>query len=93
MVTSSSWLILEMDGTVCGFVRYLTDDVVTTYICELLVDKRYRRNGYASLMLAEMRKLHPETRIELISEADGFYDNLKFRVVGSGRRKSLGDEF
>lgn len=89
LVESSYWLVLENEGEIVGFVRYLTDKLMTTYLCELVVAENHRCKGYASQMISEISIRHPKTRIDLISEADGFYDRLQFRSVGSGRRKSM----
>ena len=89
LVESSYWLVLENEGEIVGFVRYLTDKLMTTYLCELVVAENHRCKGYASQMISEINIRYPKTRIDLISEADGFYDRLQFRSVGSGRRKSM----
>ena len=71
---------------IIAFLRYLTDDVLTTFIAEILVDKAFRGQGLGRLLVEEIMNLHPKTRLELISEADDFYDHLRFRNVGKGYR-------
>jgi hypothetical protein len=40
-------------------------------------------------LIAEIHQKYPLTRIELISEADGFYQTVGFKPVGTGLRKSI----
>ncbi|MGT2895229.1 N-acetyltransferase family protein [Streptococcus entericus] len=87
LMTHSAYLVLVADETVIGFVRYLTNQLVTTFVCECLVSETYRGKGYGSLLLDELQAAYPTTRLELISQADSFYDNNRFRVVGTGFRR------
>lgn len=86
LLTASHWLILEQEGQFIGSVRYLTDGLRTIYLCELLVKAEYRRQGYGSLLMAELQRLYPSLRIDLISDADAFYDSLQMRRRGMGYR-------
>ncbi|WP_367007658.1 GNAT family N-acetyltransferase [Streptococcus sp. ZY19097] len=89
LLQTSCWFVLEVEGEICGFVWYLTDGVLTTYLCELLVSKKHRHKGYASLLLTELGHHHPKTRLDLVSEADDFYEHLQFRIIGTGMRKLI----
>lgn len=86
LLTASHWLILEQEGQFIGSVRYLTDGLRTIYLCELLVKAEYRCQGYGSLLMAELQRLYPSLRIDLISDADAFYDSLQMRQRGMGYR-------
>ena len=86
LLTTSHWLILEQEGQIIGSARYLTDGLRTIYLCELLVKAEYRRQGYGSLLMAELQRLYPSLRIDLISDADAFYDSLQMRRRGMGYR-------
>ena len=86
LLTASHWLILEKEGPIIGSVRYLTDGLRTIYLCELLVKAEYRCQGYGSLLMAELQRLYPSLRIDLISDADAFYDSLQMRQRGMGYR-------
>ena len=86
LLTASHWLILEQEGQFIGSVRYLTDGLRTIYLCELLVKAEYRCQGYGSLLMAELQRLYPSLRIDLISDADAFYDSLQMRRRGMGYR-------
>lgn len=82
LLTASHWLILEQEGQIIGSARYLTDGLRTIYLCELLVKAEYRRQGYGSLLMAELQRLYPSLHIDLISDADAFYDSLQMRQRG-----------
>ena len=84
----SHYLVLEEDQKILGFARYLTDEVLTTFLAEIIIDKSHRRKGLGRRLIAEIHQKHPLTRIELISEADGFYQIVGFKPVGTGLRKS-----
>ncbi|MGQ9412326.1 GNAT family N-acetyltransferase [Streptococcus pluranimalium] len=86
LLESSHYMLIEENGVIIAFLRYLTDDVLTTFIAEILVDKAFRGQGLGRLLVEEIMNLHPKTRLELISEADDFYDHLGFRNVGKGYR-------
>lgn len=85
---ASHYLVIEEDHKIVGFSRYLTDEVMTTFLAELIIDKPYRRKGLAGQLIAEIHKKHPLTRIELISDVDEFYKSVGFQSVGTGFRKS-----
>lgn len=86
LLTASHWLIVEQEGQFIGSVRYLTDGLRTVYLCELLVKAEYRRQGYGSQLMTELQRLYPSLRIDLISDADAFYDSLQMRPRGMGYR-------
>ena len=83
---ASIYLVLEEAGELVGFARYITDDVETTFIGEIIVDKSHRRQGLGRRLIEEIEARLPATRIELVSEEDGFYKALGFRFVGNGFR-------
>ena len=68
------------------FCRYITDDVETTFIGEIIVAKSHRRQGLGRHLIEEIEARLPATRIELVSEEDGFYKALGFSFVGNGFR-------
>ena len=85
----SHYLVVEGNQKILGFARYLTDEVMTTFLAEIIIDKAYRGKGLGRRLIAEIHQKHPLTRIELISEADGFYQTVGFKPVGTGLRKSI----
>lgn len=69
------------DGDVIGYIRGFTDQYVTLYVCELLIDKRYRGLGIGQYMLKFVHGLYPSTRIELLgsSTSQSFYKQIGYR--------------
>ena len=84
----SHYLVVEENQKILGFARYLTDEVMTTFLAEIIIDKSHRRKRLGQQLIEEIHKKYPLTRIELISEADGFYRSISFKPVGTGFRKS-----
>lgn len=89
LIHHSEWLIAVEAGEILGFARYLTDHVITLYLCEILVRKKARKQGIGKLLIEELRKNYSGLRIDLISEEDPFYQNLHFSDKGTGYRMSL----
>ncbi len=87
-----SWptLVVTEEERVIGFVRGMTDEEITMYIAELLVEPNYRGKGFGRLLMDACHALCPRTRLDLISteEALPFYKVNGFRYVGEGLRKS-----
>ena len=52
----SHYLVLEEDQKILGFVRYLTDEVLTTFLAEIIIDKSHRRKGLGQQLIEEIRK-------------------------------------
>ena len=84
----SHYVVVEENQKILGFARYLTDEIMTTFLAEIIIDKAYRGKGLGQQLIEEIHKKYPLTRIELISEADGFYQAVGFKPVGTGFRKS-----
>ena len=84
----SHYVVVEENQKILGFARYLTDEVMTTFLAEIIIDKSYRGKGLGRQLIEEIHKKYPLTRIELISEVDGFYQTVGFKPVGTGFRKS-----
>lgn len=73
-----SWptlVAVDTDGKLVGFLRAITDTQITTYLCELLIVREFRRLGLGGLLIDVCQGLVPTTRLDLLStdEADNFY--------------------
>jgi ribosomal protein S18 acetylase RimI-like enzyme len=79
----------EGDGVV-GYIRGLTDTRITLYICELLIDKKYRGLGLGSELFQYVHNVYPKTRIEMLasSTSRSFYEGQGYRPF-YGFRKTL----
>ncbi|WP_232824173.1 GNAT family N-acetyltransferase [Paraliobacillus zengyii] len=82
--------VVETEGEgVVGYVRGFTDTRISLFICELLIDKKYRGFGLGKEILFFLHNLYPNTRIELLanSSSRSFYEELGYRTF-YGYRKS-----
>lgn len=79
----------EGDGVV-GYIRGFTDTRISLYICELLIDKKYRGLGIGKDLLQHVHRLYPKTRIEMLasSTSRSFYEEQGYRHF-YGFRKTL----
>ena len=89
----SSWptlVVVDTNGKLIGFLRAITDTQITTYLCEVLVDREFRRLGLGKLLIDVCQRLVPTTRLDLLStdEADGFYRAINFTDFQGFRRRS-----
>lgn len=84
-------LVAEADGVFAGYARAISDGVITTFLCELLVEPAFRKKGVASRLVDAVQAAFPLTRMDLISDADGFYRKNRFRKIGNGFRRSAGE--
>ncbi|WP_323703438.1 GNAT family N-acetyltransferase [Mammaliicoccus sp. Dog046] len=86
LLSKSHMIVIEIDDEIIGYTRYLTDEIVTLYIAEIVILNNHRNNGYAKELIQYLQDLYPSTRIELLSENNAFYEKMKFRNIGTGYR-------
>lgn len=75
-----------------GYIRGHTDTAVSLFVCEMLIDKKYRGLGIGKVLLQYVHDLYPETRIEMLatSTSRSFYENQGYRAF-YGFRKTFGE--
>jgi ribosomal protein S18 acetylase RimI-like enzyme len=94
--TKHAWLnstikFLVFDGdTLAGYVRGFTDEHVTTYITELLINQRFRGQGIGTELIKYVHHLYPKTRIDLLASSTSrtFYEDNDYRTF-YGFRKTI----
>ena len=89
----NSWptlVAVDTDGKLVGFLRAITDTRITTYLCELLVGREFRRLGLGRLLVDVCQGLVPTTRLDLLSmdAADAFYRAIDCADFQGFRRRS-----
>ena len=89
----NSWptlVAVDTDGKLVGFLRAITDTQITTYLCEVLVAREFRRLGLGRLLVDVCQGLVPTTRLDLLSmnEADDFYRSIDCADFQGFRRRS-----
>ena len=92
----NSWptlVAVDTDEKLAGFLRAITDTRITTYLCELLVGREFRRLGLGRLLVDVCQGLVPRTRLDLLStgEADDFYRAIDCADFQGFRRRSEED--
>lgn len=92
LLSSSAWLVAEEAGAAIGLARYLTDGVLTVYLCEILVAKAHRGRGIGRRLVQGIFARHPGLRMDTLSDADGFYEALGFCRRGRAYRGRSGEE-
>lgn len=84
-------LVAEAEGDgIVGYIRGFTDTVITLYICELLIDKKYRGKGIGRELLRYIHTKYPRTRMELLASSTShtFYEGQGYRPF-YGFRKTI----
>jgi ribosomal protein S18 acetylase RimI-like enzyme len=85
---SSCVLVAVKGEDTVGFLRAITDGVITTYICELIVLDGLRGHGIGRKLLTHCHSQYPKTRMELLASSTShtYYESLKFRPFYGFRR-------
>jgi ribosomal protein S18 acetylase RimI-like enzyme len=80
----------EEEEEVVGYIRGFTDTRISLYICELLIDKKYRGLGLGKELLQYVHSLYPKTRMEMLASSTShtFYETQGYRPF-YGFRKSF----
>ncbi len=77
MAMNHSIAYVLMDGDkLCGYVRCKDDDGFGIYILDLLVDRKYRGNGYGRQLMKTICDLYPEDIVYVTSDVDVYYEKL-----------------
>lgn len=86
-----AYVVETENQEVIGYVRGLTDTRITLFICELLIDQRYRGYGLGTKLIHYVHKIYPKTRIELLanSTSRSFYEKHGFRAFYGFRKTSV----
>lgn len=86
--TNEAWknsnvsLVVEAEGDgIVGYIRGFTDTRITIYICELLIDKKYRGLGIGRKLLQYVHAKNPSTRMEFLASSTShtFYEGQGYR--------------
>ncbi|MEH7179923.1 GNAT family N-acetyltransferase [Neobacillus vireti] len=76
-----SFVVEAEDEGIVGYIRGFTDTRITLYICELLIDKKYRGTGIGRELLRYVHAQYPSTRMELLASSTShtFYEAQGYR--------------
>lgn len=87
LIACSHWVGVFDQENLIGLARYITDGCLTIFLCEIITHQAHRRQGIGRAMIDEIFKRHPGLRMDAISDADPFYEGLRFRLLGNGYRR------
>ncbi|WP_318577464.1 GNAT family N-acetyltransferase [Terribacillus saccharophilus] len=81
MKGSAPALVALHNDEICGYIRCITDQVITLLVAELLVDGNLRGQGVGGKLLQAAHDLFPSTRMEMLatSTSKSYYEQKKFR--------------
>lgn len=70
-----------INNQIIGYIRGITDEHITLYVCELLIAKKYQGFGIGTNLLRYVHQHYPKTRIDLLASKTSvtYYENIKFR--------------
>ncbi|MFP7255138.1 GNAT family N-acetyltransferase [Terribacillus goriensis] len=88
MKGSAPALVALHNDEICGYIRCITDQVITLLVAELLVDGKMRGQGVGGKLLQEAHDLFPSTRMEMLatSTSKSYYEQKKFRLFYGFRK-------
>lgn len=87
-----AFIVKNQGNNLVGYIRGHTDTAVSLFVCEMLVDQKYRGFGVGKSLLQYVHRLYPNTRVEMLatSTSRSFYENLGYRSF-YGFRKTFGE--
>ncbi|MGP0100687.1 MAG: GNAT family N-acetyltransferase [Solirubrobacteraceae bacterium] len=80
-----SVVALSSEQTVIGIAQVLSDGEVQAFLAVLVVAREHRREGVARRLVEEARARTHGLRLDVISCADPFYEQLGFQRVSGFR--------
>ena len=75
---------LEDEDKLIGFARVISDFATTYYLCDVVIDREYRRNGYGTELISYIESLPVFSNLRgilITRDAHGLYSKFGFDVV------------
>ena len=82
MVKSISYVLL-LEDEIVGYSRSLEDIEMYIYVCDLLVNKKYRGRSFGKALLDRIKNDYPEHEIFVMSDVDEYYKKIGYKLEGS----------
>ncbi|QDP39352.1 GNAT family N-acetyltransferase [Radiobacillus deserti] len=88
LLQSNPVLVATVEDKIVGYIRAITDQHISLYICELLVDPAYRKYGIGKELMNQAHALFPTTRVELLatSTSQTYYEQQNYQPFYGFRR-------
>ncbi|NLT18676.1 MAG: Acetyltransferase (GNAT) family protein [Firmicutes bacterium ADurb.Bin080] len=80
--TSITYVAYE-EESLCGYVRGIDDYGIYIYLCDLLVDKKYRGRAIGKKLMEAVLDDFPDSIVYVMSDVDEYYQKLGFIKEGS----------
>lgn len=73
--------VAQHEGEIIAYIRGLTDQSITLFICELLIHREFRGKGIGDALLKYVHGLYPDTRIEMLASTTShtYYEQKGYR--------------
>jgi N-acetylglutamate synthase-like GNAT family acetyltransferase len=86
------WYLLELNKKIIGCAGLITNDFISRgdlypWICALFIDKNYRGNAFASLLIEKAEKDSKSFGFEYVylsTDHEGYYEKYGFKHIGQG---------
>lgn len=80
--------VAEHQGSMIGYIRGITDQFVTLFICELLISPQFRGLGIGDALLHYVHGLYPKTRMEMLASGSShtYYEAKGYRAFYGFRK-------
>ncbi len=82
LATSITYVACQ-DGAICGYSRSLNDGDFYIYVCDLLVDPRFRGQDLGRQLLERACADYPCQTVYVMSDVDAYYTKLGYPKEGS----------
>ena len=86
------WYLLELNKKIIGCAGLITNDFISRgdlypWICALFIDKNYRGNAFASLLIEKAEKDSKSFGFEYVylsTDHESYYEKYGFKYIGQG---------
>lgn len=75
--------IIFYKNEIIGYIRAIEDIGSYIYVCELLVNSKYRGKGSGKILLDRLITDYPEHHTLVMSDVDQYYQKLGYKREGS----------
>lgn len=83
-----AFIVVNQCKELVGYIRGHTDTAVSLFVCEMLIDQKYRGLGVGKILLQYIHTIYPDTRVEMLatSTSRSFYERLGYRAFYGFRK-------
>lgn len=75
--------VATIDDIVCGYSRSINDNYLYLYVCDLLVDPKFRGKEIGRLLMEQVLIDYPGFEVFVMSDVDEYYRKLGYKLEGS----------